>query len=216
MFTAPARKMANALVNAMIFVDPKAVDGRAYLTGVRLRVRTNVFDTTATDSYLLAQGRAEGTSPGDTWSALLPAGSLKGVAASLKRSKTDASVDFDGTAVTFLVSGEKYRIETMEGVERFDPMDSLFPDLMDYSASPGYAVIDPAIAAKLGKLKDYDSANTVVDAHRPHALVLGLNPAPSKPAVAAFGSDMRILIATRRAPYVPDELSYSGWNSWMP
>lgn len=214
MFTAPARKLANALANAMIFIDPKAVDGRAYLTGVRIRVRTNLLDTMATDAFLLAQGRAEGTSPGDTWSALLPAVGLKGAAAALKRSKTDASVDFDGTAVIFLIDGVQHRVEAMEGVERFNPMDSLFPDLMDYTASPGYLVIDPAITAKLGKLRDYDSAKTIVDADRPHALALGLNPNPTKPAVAAFGPDLRILIAARRVPATPEELS-DGWNSWL-
>ncbi|MGK3708704.1 hypothetical protein [Arthrobacter sp. IK3] len=216
MFTAPARKLANALANALIFADTKAADHRQHLAAVRVRVRTNTFDAMATDAYIIGHGRAGGSSPGDTWTALLPVSELKQAATALKRSKGEASVDFDGTAVTFIVGDSKYLVTGIDGAERFDAIESLFPALMNYEASPGYLVIDPDITARLGKLKDYDSANTVVDAHRPHALILGLNPDPSSPAVGAFGPDFRLLIAARRAKYTPNELAYAGWNSWEP
>ena len=123
-------------------------------------------------------------------------------------------MDFDGTAVTFIVGDNKYQVAGIDGAERFEAVDKLFPDLMDYASSPGYLVIDPDIAARLGKLKDYDPSSTVVDSHRPHALTLGLNPDPPKPAVGVFGPDFRLVIAARRAKYTPDELAYAGWSSW--
>lgn len=216
MFTAPARKLANTLVNAMIFADPKADDYRSHLGCVRVQVNMNQLVATATDQYVLGQGRTAGASPGDIWSALLPVDGLKAAASALKRSKADASVDFDGTAVIFTVDGATLRVPAAEGLDRFGVVDFLFLASIDHGNSPGYAVFDPAVLTKLGKLRDYDAANTVVERSHPHSLQLGLNPDPSKPAVAAFGPDFRLVVAARRAPDLPVELDEAGRSGgWL-
>lgn len=215
MFTAPARKLANTLVNAMIFADPKAVDHRSHLGCVRIQVNTNQLVATATDQYILGQGRTAGASPGDIWGALLPLDGLKAAASALKRSKADAWVDFDGTAVIFTIDGERFEVPAADGFDRFSVVDSLFPEFIDHGNSRGYSVFDPAALAKLGKLRDYDAANTVVERFHPHSLQLGLNPDPSRPAVAAFGPDFRLMVAALRANGLPPELAEAGRTGWL-
>lgn len=215
MFTAPARKLANALVNASLFVDSKPGEHRGHLAGIRVRVTSSLLDATGTDAYILAQGRTEGTSPGDEWAALLSAVELKPALAALKRARGNAGVDFDGSSVIFTIADERFEVPVMEGVDKFAGMDSLFPAAVEHRNSPGYMALDPALLAKLGKLKDYDAANTRVERFHPHSLAIGLNPDSGKPAVAAFGPDFRLVIAVRRTSGIPVELDEvcTGWSS---
>lgn len=215
MFTAPARKLLNTLANAAVFPNPK--DERPQLAGVRIRVNGDVLDATATDSYIIAQGRTFGTSDGSDWTALADAAGLKPVIAALKTIKdgAEAGVEYTGGMVFFTVGGETFEVRLVEGLEQCRGYDSMFNYSSGHDKTPGFAVFTAAVLAKLGKLKDYDTATTRFERHSANSVAIGLNAFPSKPAMVTFGDDFRLVVMPVRSNSIPVELENAGGDTWL-
>lgn len=216
MFTAPARKLLNTLANVVVFTDPKAEDPRAQLAGVRIRVSGDVLDATATDAYVIGQGRIFGSADGSDWSVLVDASDLKPVIAALKKIKDGtAGVELTGGVVFFTVGGETFEVFQMEGLESCRGYDSMFNYTSGHDRTPGFAVFSASVLAKLGKLKDYDAATTRFERHSANAVAIGLNAFESKPAMATFGDDFRLVVMPVRSNSIPTELADMGGDSWL-
>ena len=215
MFAAPARKLLNTLANAAVFTNPK--DERPQLAGVRIRVTAGVLDATATDSFIIAQGRTFGSSDGGRWSALVDAADLKPVIAALNKIKdgTEACVEYAGGVVFFTVGGETFDTRLVEGLDQCRGYDSLFNYSSGHGNTPGFAIFTAAVLAKLGKLKDYDASSTRFERHSANAVAIGLNAFPSKPAMVTFGDDFRLVVMPVRANSIPAELENAGGGTWL-
>lgn len=220
MFTAPVLPLLNTLANASVFADPKADDFQWGLGNVRIRVDGNVLDATATNSFILGQGRTAGI-PGTgtdlSWEASVTAAHLKPVLAALKKATGTATVELPRTGpLLFTVGGASFEVALQEG--KLPNTDKLFPEHTDHPAVPGFSRFTPADLARLGKLQDYTSVTPkkrpgqYVPASTP--LTIGMASSPDMPAVGTFGPDFRILIGVRRGIVMPEEQAAAGGADW--